>query len=236
MLTGPAEGSFATFAVHNEGTGPQLTEPRHNGKVTGTSVWYRWTAPFDGNASFETTQNNYDTVLAVYTGERIDQLTEVTSNDDLAPGVLRSRVVFAARAGQTYRIALAGLNGQSGSEVVNYTLIRRTITAGTASAAEGPAGTTRTVNLPVTLSTPHPGAVRVHFATIDGSAKAGSDYLATSGDLTFAAGQTTRFVPVIVKGDAMKEPAETFGLQLSAPTSGFTLKASRGTGTITNDD
>jgi len=235
-LSGPAEGSFATFGVHNEGATLQVGEPKHAGNVASTSVWFKWTAPFSGNATFETTQNAYDTILAVYTGSRVDQLTEVTSNDDLQPGNHRSRVLFAARAGQTYRIALAGFGGQSGFEVVNYKLVKRQIIAGVATAPEGPAGSSKVINMPVTLTTASPAPVTVHFATADGTAKAGTDYTATSGDLTFAPGQTSKTVPVTIRGDATKEQAETFSLKLSNPTADFTLKTAVGTGTISNDD
>jgi hypothetical protein len=211
-------------------------EPKHAGNVANTSVWYKWTAPFSGNATFETTQTNYDTILAVYTGNRVDQLTEVVSNDDLQPGNHRSKVLFSAKAGQTYRIALAGFNGQSGFEVVNYKLVKRQIIAGVATAPEGPAGSSKVVNMPVTLTVASPVPVNVHFATADGTAKAGTDYTATSGDLTFAPGQTSKSVPVTIRGDATKEAAETFSLKLSGPTADYTLKTAVGTGTITNDD
>src|SRR4051794_5408987 len=186
-LPNPAPGGFATFGVHNEGTGPQSGEPRHHGQVTTTSVWYSWTAPFTGIAEFETTQNNFDPVLAVYTGSRVDALTEVTSNDDLQPGVHRARVRFNAKAGTTYRIALAGLNGQSGFEVVRYTLTKPEIIAGTATTIEGATGASKIVNLPVSLTTASPSTVTVRFATADGTARAGTDYIATSGTLTFPA-------------------------------------------------
>ena len=234
-LPGPVEGGFATFAVHNEGSTAESGEPQHAGKSGSTSVWYNWTAPFSGNATFQTTQNNYDTILAVYTGDKVNQLTEVASNDD-QPGNHRSKVLFTAKAGQTYRIALAGFNSQSGFEVVNYTLARRQIIAGDATVTEGAAGSTKVVNLPVTLTTPNPSAVKVHFATADGTAKAGSDYIATSGDLTFAAGQTSKSVPVTIMGDAIKEAPESFSLQLSGASSGYTFKDATGTGTISNDD
>jgi len=81
-LPGPAEGGFATFRVHKEGTFPELGEPRHAGQVSTTSVWYTWTVPFSGNATFQTTQNNHDTILAVYTGDKVNQLTEIASNND----------------------------------------------------------------------------------------------------------------------------------------------------------
>jgi len=88
----------------------------------------------------------------------------------------------------------------------------------------------------VTQTAPNPTAMTMHFATADGTAKAGSDYTATSGELTFAAGQTSKSVPVTIKGDATKEPLESFSLKLSSASSGYTFKDATGSGTISNDD
>jgi len=77
--------------------------------------------------------------------------------------------------------------------------------------------------------------VTVNFATADGSAFAGSDYVATSGTLTFAPGTTTQPVTVNVIGDTTPEPNETFFVNLSSPTNA-TIATGTGTGTILNDD
>ena len=232
-LVDPPAGGFTTFAVHNEGTRFETGEPKHAGTSASTSVWYRWSPKTAGVAEFQTTQSRYDPVLAVYDDST---LVEVASNDDLAPGDHRARVRFFAKPGKTYAIALAGFGGQSGLEIVRHQLAATQIRAGDASTAEGAAGTTRTLRIPVTLSTPSPGPVSVHFATADGTAKAGSDYTATSGTLTFAAGETTKFVNVTVRGDGTKEPTETFALKLTGSAGGFAIGDATGTGTITNDD
>jgi hypothetical protein len=99
---------------------------------------------------------------------------------------------------------------------------------------EGNAGTAATV-FTITLSAAAASPVTVNYATADGTALAGTDYLAAAGTLTFAAGQTTKTVTVTVNGDTTVEPAETFSLGLSAPGAATIAKAS-GTGTITNDD
>jgi Calx-beta domain len=103
-----------------------------------------------------------------------------------------------------------------------------------ASVTEGNAGTT-TANFAVTLSAVASGTVTVSYATANGTATAGSDYVATSGTLTFAAGTITKTIPVTVNGDTTGEPNETFLVNLSAP-SGATLADSQATGTIVNDD
>ena len=78
-------------------------------------------------------------------------------------------------------------------------------------------------------------AVEVGYAPTSGTALAGSDYVATSGVLTFPAGQLTRTVSVALRGDRVKEGNETFFVNLSGAT-GATVMDGRGVGTIGNDD
>ena len=64
---------------------------------------------------------------------------------------------------------------------------------------------------------------------------ADADYVPASGTLSFAPGQTTRFVNVIVNGDARNEANETFTVNLSGPVNA-TVADGQGVGTITDDD
>ena len=77
--------------------------------------------------------------------------------------------------------------------------------------------------------------VTVDYATADGTAKAGEDYTATSGTLTFAAGETSKTVNVPVLDDTVDEGSETFTLRLSNA-AGARIGDGEATGTITNDD
>jgi hypothetical protein len=78
------------------------------------------------------------------------------------------------------------------------------------------------------------GAVSVHYATSDGTANAGSDYTATSGTLSWAAGQEGgKTINVPLRRDGVEEPAETFQVVLSAPTGGATVSTTRGTALLT---
>lgn len=65
----------------------------------------------------------------------------------------------------------------------------------------------------------------------NGSATAGSDYQAASGTLTIPAGQTSGTITVLVNGDRLGEPNETFVVNLSAPTNA-TIADGQGVGTI----
>ena len=109
-----------------------------------------------------------------------------------------------------------------------------TVSIGNASKSEGNSGTSN-MTFTVTLSKAATSAVSVQYATSNGTATAGSDYVSGSGTLTFAAGETSKTVNIGVNGDAVNEPDETFVVTLSAP-SGVTIAGATGTGTITNDD
>jgi Calx-beta domain/Divergent InlB B-repeat domain len=101
--------------------------------------------------------------------------------------------------------------------------------------AEGSSGTT-TASFTVSLSAASGQTVTVGYATADGTATtADADYAATSGTLTFAPGQTTRPLNVIVNGDTKYEANETFTVNLSGPANA-TIADGQGVGTITNDD
>jgi len=100
--------------------------------------------------------------------------------------------------------------------------------------AEGNSGTTDAL-FTVTLSTASSQTVTVNFATANGTAIAGTDYVATSGTLTFAPGTTTQTIAVSVMGDLVNEGNETFVVNLGNPANA-TLADSQGVGTINNDD
>jgi hypothetical protein len=62
--------------------------------------------------------------------------------------------------------------------------------------------------------------VSVHYATRDGSAKAGEDYLSAHGDIVFAPGQTWCRVMIETLADSKVEGNEAFSLALTMPQGG----------------
>jgi chitinase len=109
-----------------------------------------------------------------------------------------------------------------------------TLQADDVQVTEGDSGTTA-ATFTVTLSAASAQPVTVAYTTADGTALAGSDYLPTSGTLTFAPGVTTQTVTVPIIGDMVPEPTETFQLVLSNPTNA-TLESDHATGTIVDND
>jgi hypothetical protein len=97
-------------------------------------------------------------------------------------------------------------------------------------------GTTRFV-FTVSLSAPFVDPVTVHFVTADGTATAANgDYTPASGALTFAPGETTKTIAIVVSGDSRKEADETLFLDLFGISSNSLFTKCRGIGTILNDD
>jgi alpha-tubulin suppressor-like RCC1 family protein len=75
----------------------------------GKSVWWKWTAPADGQVFLTTGGTAFDTILSVYTGTAINALTLVASDDDpVGTHGDSSTLTFTAAGGTTYLISVDG--------------------------------------------------------------------------------------------------------------------------------
>ena len=112
-------GDSGTVWGRNTTASRETGEPLHGGVFGTNSVWYCWRSPTSGLVRFDTEGSNFDTLLAVYSGARLTNLTAVTSDND--SGTNRtSRLYFEAMAGTNYWIAVDGVNGQSGFYKLNW--------------------------------------------------------------------------------------------------------------------
>ena len=111
-----------------------------------------------------------------------------------------------------------------------------TLSVSDVTANEGNSGTTNFTFI-VSLSAPAgPGGVTLDIATADGTAVAGSDYIARAlTGQVIPAGSSGTSLSVQVNGDTLNEPNETFFVNVSN-VSGATLAKAQGVGTILNDD
>ncbi len=114
----PLLNLLGLFSYNNVNATSEPGEPMHAGIPGGKSVWFTWTPLLSGVATFDTFGSSFDTLLAVYTGNNLTNLTEVASSDD-GDGYYRSRVVFNAVGGTTYSIAIDGAYGASGTIILN---------------------------------------------------------------------------------------------------------------------
>ncbi len=118
----PLTGSAANVEAFNFEATTEDGEPLHaeneleeNG---GSSVWWNWTAPTSSPVTITTNGSDFDTVLAVYTGDSVSDLTEVASDDDSGQEV-ESLVTFQAVEGTNYKIAVDGFLGEQGNIVLD---------------------------------------------------------------------------------------------------------------------
>src|SRR5207237_3568266 len=95
------------------------------------------------------------------------------------------------------------------------------------STTEGDSGA-KTLTFTVTLSAASNLTVSVNFATANGTANTPTDYVATSGTLTFNPGDLTKTINVTINGVQLFEPDETFTVNLTNPVNST---ISRGSGT-----
>ena len=95
----------------------------------------------------------------------------------------------------------------------------------------------RLLNFTIALSAAAAQPVTLRWGTANGTAIAGRDYVAASGVVSFAPGQTERTVGVWVIGDRFFEADEQFSVRLSAPVNAtLAPTATVATGLIVNDD
>lgn len=166
-------------------------------------------------------------------GGALTQTVSVTINGDAAP-----------EANETFQLNLTNLASTVGTAsitdaqgigtITNDDATPPSITINDVSIVEGNAGTSiATFTVTRTGGT---DAFSVDFATANGTATAGSDYVATSGTLNFGVGVNTQTVSVTINGDTASEPAETFFVNLTNATNATIVADAQGQGTITNDD
>ncbi|MBW8878653.1 MAG: DUF1929 domain-containing protein [Acidobacteria bacterium] len=135
-----------------------------------------------------------------------------------------------------FKAVQAGATALSDAEVITIQIGQpaQVLALSSSSYATGEAGP---AVVAVTRSGGSTGTVTVQYSTADGTARAGSDYTATSGTLTFAAGETRKVLSVPILNDAVQEPDESFTVTLSNPTGGASLGSPQtATVTIVDDD
>ncbi len=108
------------------------------------------------------------------------------------------------------------------------------ISIGDASINEGDEGI-RHLRFDVSLDRAPDRMVTVDYTTMDGTAKAGSDYRRRNGRITFPVGESIAMLEIPILGDDLPEPDEKFSIVLRDPVNAE-LGAARATGTIRNDD
>jgi len=126
----PIVGASNNLVAQNYNATREAGEPVHAAKDTGASLWWTWVAPRNGLVQVDTMGSTnaagdvLNTVLAVYTGNTLNTLTPVSTNDDEIPSQLSSsKVFFRAAAGVSYQIAVAGFRDANSTVAVGSILL-----------------------------------------------------------------------------------------------------------------
>jgi hypothetical protein len=128
-------------------------------------------------------------------------------------------------------------NGEICSDARKVSItVKRGLLINNISVAEGNSGTKSAT---FTVTDTFPGGeldlVLVSYQTANGTAVAGSDYVATSGTLVFGQ-NSAQTVTVLVNGDQTTEFNESFLVTLSNPSASAVIVSGTGRGTILDDD
>lgn len=121
---GTITGSAGTGQGNNYDSSKEEGEPTYLGlskNLAKRSVWVSYLAPEDGVVTLSTAGSNFDTILAVFTGETISTLGKVAEDDD-SDGYLTSYVSFNVEAGQRYEVAVTGFDNARGNIVLSWQL------------------------------------------------------------------------------------------------------------------
>jgi hypothetical protein len=115
----PLSGDLFSVSGNNRAATEELFEvkKRHAGTGQGKTVWWKWTAPANMDFTINTVGSAFDTVLAVYTGETTESLTEVATSDDRNALDWTSQVTFAAVAGTTYHIVVDSFREDAAGDI-----------------------------------------------------------------------------------------------------------------------
>jgi Calx-beta domain-containing protein len=143
--------------------------------------------------------------------------------------------VYATYYGSAPGGIVNGYDSNHISLVVGTAPALPTVNIGDASVREGNTLLGNLAVFPVTLSAPAATTVTATALTTNGTARTGSDYFAVPFPVRIAAGRTTAYVLVLILGDRVKEPDETFTVTLTNVI-GATTGHNPATGTILNDD
>jgi subtilisin family serine protease len=180
-----------------------------------------------------------------------------TAGSDYVASSLAGQVIAAGQTSKSFSVTINGdatiepnetflvnLSNVVGANVIDTQAVGTildddapVLTIADVSVAEGNSGKGNVATFTVRLSKAATTAVGFSIATADGSAVAGSDYIASSlTGQSIAAGATSKTFAVTMKPDRLFEPNETFLVNVSNVSGAVTVADGQAIGTILNDD
>jgi hypothetical protein len=122
-----SEASGSAMSSNVDAT-QETDEPNHYiANANKHSVWFKWTAPASRSMAFEELDDNFSSVMAVYTSTVANptfaQLTKIGDNADLSGYLYNGcRINFWAQSGKTYYIAVDWSTAAPGNQMGGFEL------------------------------------------------------------------------------------------------------------------
>lgn len=193
---------------------------------------------FDGDGALDAATANSSTSSVSILRGRGDGSGSFAPAESFAAG----SIAYAVAAGDFNAdgwldLATANIGASTVSILMNdrtWASAPDSLAIGDTSVVEGDSGAVSAV-FTVTRSGDLTGTTTVAYSTANGGALAGSDYVAHSGSLTFAPGEATKTIAVMVNGDLTDEWDQGFYVNLSAVT-GAVITDGQGFGHIVDND
>ena len=228
-LTSPTSSPPTMLAGHIE-----VTEP-DSGQTT-AQLDVLFTAPVDAPTTVR--WRTYPYTASSRDFVKGSGMLTLGAGESSAPIAISIKGDLLDEADETVIVGLSDLNGNPlpGIEGISTVTIRDNdpqpaIVISSPTFAE-PISGRASLNFDVTLSAPSGRSVSAVFATEDGTATEGQDYISISRAITFAPGTTSRTISVPILSDAIIEGYEQFTITASAPING--LVSSPGIATLTD--
>ena len=186
-----------------------------------------------GNNVVWSNDDGNDSEIFLYDGNNTIQLTN-NSYDDFDPQISGDNVVFWSGEFEDddFEIFLATLPSDLSESTP--VILSPSIFINDVPLVEGDEGNTD-VTFTISIAQASNQTITVDYSTIDGTAIAGEDYIATNGSLEFVPGETEKTITVEVIGDTEVEETEIFTVNLSNATNAVTIDG-QGNAVLENDD
>jgi uncharacterized delta-60 repeat protein len=226
--------SATTYSVNEDTASMTINVTRTGGSAGAASIHYATTNGTAIGAATCTAGKDYQTMTGTLSwadGDMADKsFTVPICNDAIFEGNEHLKLTLSNVTGS----AILGTPSSAMLTIVDNETQPK-ISVNDVTVTEGNAGMLN-ANFIVKLSVASTKTVTVKYATSNGTALAGSDYVAVPlTTLTFTPGQTSKIVPVAVKGDTLDETNETFKITFTGQTNA-TIPDGHGIGTINDND
>ncbi|MFN0077536.1 MAG: Calx-beta domain-containing protein [Prosthecobacter sp.] len=170
-------------------------------------------------------------VLTIPAGQTTGNITLTINNDTMdEPDNLVTIQLLNARG------ANIGTNAYHGYTIIDDDSPPANPYVGLAIATGSVVESAGAAQIAVALSSPATAACSVDYSTTDGSATQPGDYPTTTGTLSFAAGESVKYITLPITDDAVLEATENLTLTLATPVALNLGSVSAFTLTITDDD